>query len=367
MKIGIITIHAAYNYGSALQAIACCEAIQNFTGNSTEIIDFQPDSIMSVYSLNIRKNLGSIKEFIKYIVAYNSRKNKKRAFDMFWKIENCLSKQTYHDSLELAKTNDLYDMFVVGSDQVWNPEIVGNAFEDFCLKFVADNKIKNTYASSFGVNAIKRDKLELLNNALKKFEHIAVREKDAKQLLNIENMRNPVQTVCDPVFLLTKEQWGKKAKAFTLPKHYILVYCVEIDKKLQNEIKELSSRFQLPVIDAGFATNPKNYVGIHNNNMGPSEFLYAIKNADYIITNSFHGTAFSIIFRKKFVVKAHSKRGVRMENLLDICSLKDRLIYDNDSIEEIMLKINKENPQENTGLDKYIENSKKYIKLAMMK
>ena len=360
MKIGILTIHAAYNYGSALQAVASCQAIKEITGSVTEIIDYQPDSIMSMYSLDLRKNVGGIKEFIKFIFSIKSRKQKKKAFDLFWKKENCLSKNIYYDSNDLFNANDVYDSFVVGSDQVWNPDIVGDAFGDFCLEFVSDDKNRYAYASSFGVRNIGKEQLEKLNLSLKKFKAIAVREREAKNMLDL-NIQKHARIVCDPVFLLTKDQWRNRMIKMILPSNYILVYCVEVDKELQTIIKEMSRRLELPIVDVGYATNPQNYMGMHNDNVGPGEFLYAINNAEYVITNSFHGTAFSIIFRKQFLVKAHSKRGVRMENILDICGLSDRMVREDDELDKVFSRLTKINPERNDNLDSYIQNSKEYI------
>ncbi len=364
MKTGIITIHSAYNYGSALQAIASCEAVRYLTEQDAEIIDFQPDDIMAMYSLDIRKNIGSIKDFIKFIITCKSRRLKKQAFDSFWKKNDCLSADCYKDQEDLYRCNQNYDCFIVGSDQVWNPEIVKETFPAFCLDFVDEDKKKISYASSFGVKSIAEKKLAFLNRSLRSFDAISVRESEARNILNQEVRENTV-VVCDPVFLLSADQWKKKEKEISLPKEYILVYCVEQDKEFRKKIRELGERLNLPIVDVGTAANPKNYVGLHWDSIGPAEFLYAVSHANYVITNSFHGTAFSVIYKKKFIVKAHSTRGVRMKNLLDKVGMLDRLVQGEESVDLLLQKIQKEVSEKNIKLEQYVKESKQYLKEAI--
>lgn len=367
MKIGIITIHSAYNYGSALQAVATCEAINNFTNHQSEIINYQPDSIMSMYSLKLSENLASVKALLKYMLAYRSRTRKKKVFDKFWKESNCLSEKRYISNEQLCLANSEYDCFVVGSDQVWNPDIVKHAFPSFCLAFADKEKTKMSYASSFGVDSIDCVKLEYLNRKLQGFTSISVREEQAKALLNNMNQQKTT-IVCDPVFLISKEDWIKKVKAFELPREYILVYCVEQNKSFRNKIRDIGLKLDLPIVDIGTSTNPLNYVGMHSDSVGPGEFLYALQNASYVITNSFHGTAFSIIFEKHFIVKAHSTRGIRMKSLLEKVDMRNKLVSGDETVDELISSLHEQAHKENSKrlLIDYIQESRNFLVSSLM-
>ena len=368
MKIGIVTIHSAYNYGSALQAVATCEAVNRIADISAEIIDYQPDDIMEMYSLELKKNLKNTKALLKYLLTYRSRISKKQAFELFWRNVHCLSAKCYTTEEQLAAANNEYDGFILGSDQVWNPDIVKSAFPVFCLDFVDKKKVKLSYASSFGVKSIERDKLDYLNHRLEEFEAVSVREDQAKSLLSDVN-QHKTTVVCDPVFLLSKEAWAEKVTEFPLPKEYILVYCVEQDKTFREKIKKIGAKLGLAIVDIGTSANPRNYVGIHSDNVGPAEFLYAIQHAHYIITNSFHGTAFSIIFEKEFIVKAHTKRGLRMENLLERVNLKNRLVSGNETVDELIdhLQSQSLDDKDHILFDDYIQESEKYLLNTLMR
>ena len=156
---------------------------------------------------------------------------------------------------------------------------------------------------------------------------------------------------------------------FPLPNEYILVYCVEQDKTFREKIKKIGAKLGLAIVDIGTSANPRNYVGIHSDNVGPAEFLYAIQHAHYIITNSFHGTAFSIIFEKEFIVKAHTKRGLRMENLLERVNLKNRLVSGNETVDELIdhLQSQSLDDKDHILFDDYIQESEKYLLNTLMR
>lgn len=359
IRIGILTIHSAYNYGSALQALALKEALEELEDISAEIIDFQPMSIMRPYSIALRDNVNSVKGFVKFVLSKKTRKIKKETFDCFWKDNAALSRKTYKSGKDLLETNQLYDWFVVGSDQVWNPDIVREDFRAFCLNFADDTKFKITYASSFGALRISAAELAFLCESLKSFNMISVRENEAKSLL--ASVGKPISVVCDPVFLLSEDQWAGKMKKFDLPRQYILVYCVERDKEFIDKIREVGRQLHMPIFDVGTSTMKKGYAGTHSDKIGPAEFLYAIRNATYVITNSFHGTAFSVIFKKNFLVKSHSTRGVRMTNLLKYAHLSERKIDGQVSVGEIIRKLKEQDTIDFSYMDNYIKESKRFL------
>ena len=165
MIVGILTIHAAINYGSVLQAFALQKYLQmNNPQDDFQIIDYCPSIIMDQYSLALSKNIETPKSFIKYILSYKDRKNRGLAFEQFIKSKMKLSPRKYTSDDDLRRDEKRWDSFLLGSDQIWNPEIVGNS-DIFMLGFCKD-EFCGSFASSFGKLKISDEYLKKLSNEL---------------------------------------------------------------------------------------------------------------------------------------------------------------------------------------------------------
>ena len=209
--------------------------------------------------------------------------------------------QIFQTRESLSKIASEFDTYIVGSDQVWNPRFVGED-KNWFLDFTSKKKI--AYAASFGLSVLPQQYMVKYKEQIKKLDAISVREESAAKLIQDMGLSMP-QVVLDPVFLLSKEQWLKLA---VKPKQqkYILCYYMPgfapVEKKIKTLAKFYAKKYNYPILNIGkkeysrFFFWENNLLGI-----GPAEFLGLIANAEMIITNSFHGTAFSVLFDKKFI------------------------------------------------------------------
>lgn len=359
LHIGILTIHAAINYGSMLQAYALQNAIESMTEDDVELIDYLPPCIMDGYSLDPIKNIHSSRDFLKYCMTFGDRKKRNRVFEEFAQDFFRASPKQYTNSQQLSDDSANWDLCVLGSDQVWNPDIVAHD-RSFWLDF-AGSSYKASYASSFGTTAIPEDYRKDLVQALDGFNRIAVREPSAAVMLS--DVTQPIAVTCDPVFLLSAEQWSAlERKPENLPERYILLYTVERNEKLEALVKAAAAHYGLPVVDLGIRSNPRGYFGIHSPEYGPREFLYLIRHADFMATNSFHGTAFGTIFRKKCISVLHHSRGTRIRELAEL-SGRTRYILPEETTAANVMKLFEDNSIDDySRLNERIEASKAYLK-----
>ena len=357
LRIGILTIHAAINYGSMLQAYALQRYLEA-EGNTVELIDYLPPCIMDGYSMNPLKHLDSPRQLAKYLVNLPARRKRNRVFAEFSGDCFRLSPRAYANASQLEADSDNWDVCLLGSDQVWNPDIVADD-RAFRLEF-AKNNYKACFSSSFGTNAIAKPYIEKLVQALTSFQKLSVREPSAVALL--AGMEKPIAVTCDPVFLLSAAQWAElERKPKNVPEHYVLMYTVERNEKLEQRVKQLSDHYGIPVVDAGIRSNPRDYFGIHSPEYGPREFLYLVRHADYMVTNSFHGTAFGAVFHKKCISILHHSRGTRIRELAELTGRSRYILPEEASIEQMLCCLQMEQESDASGLQERIVASRMYL------
>lgn len=326
MKIGIITFHRAVNYGAVLQAYALQKAISGL-GAQAEIIDYRNRYIESCYDPYSFKG-NKIKALMKMLLLGRLRTKKNRAFAHFSEKYMNLSNEKYEDSAALEKAEPLYDAFVTGSDQVWNTDCAD--FDPaYFLTFVKDQKKKNSYAASFGFTKIPEGYEPEYIKRLSGYRNISVREESGKEIVRQATGRD-VPVVLDPTLLLTEKDWS--AVAGDVPqKGYILVYTVLHSDGLLDYARRLSKEKGLPVFylnDKSFENRDLTYI----RGASPEEFLGYFRHADYVVTNSFHGTVFSAIFKRRFVSEVRVvKEGIpskneRSEQLLCSIGIPQRIL-----------------------------------------
>ncbi|SDB46936.1 Polysaccharide pyruvyl transferase [Pseudobutyrivibrio sp. YE44] len=313
MKIGILTFHRAVNYGAVLQAYALNKSIRDM-GHDCDIVDYKCEKIESVVSPFAGFTNGDnwIKSFIQLI--FRVRKNK--AFNSFIKKYISLSSKEYTPK-DIKQADDVYDCFFSGSDQVWNYACT-DGDEAYFLDFVKDSKKKNSYAASFGFEKRpdydKFDYEELLND----FNGISVREESGKNLVKSFSGKDS-EVVVDPTLLLSKEEWEKVVGKRPIAEDYIFVYYIREPKDLLDYANKLSEATGCKVINA------KKSVEFFKN-CSPADFLAWIYYSKYFVTNSFHGTVFSILFKKKFAIELDNGKSVnnRSKELLELVGITGR-------------------------------------------
>jgi len=318
-KIGILTFQIAHNYGALLQGYALCTKILQLN-NNCNIINYYSSYFKKIYGLFPRKNnlIGLIKNIL--LLPKNINKNIK--FKTFDKYLN-LTQPLYSESL--INLNEQFDIFIVGSDQVWNEKLHNNDLNYF-LSFVQDTKKKFAYSASFGINSLTEYQKSKYKPLLSNFNQISVREKHAqsiiKNLLNID-----VLTTLDPTLLLNFSDWGKIA---VLPKddNYILLYLVQQDIKIIDFAYNLAKEKKLKLLF--ISSDFRKKIEAEYIFPTPQEFLGYFLKAKYVVTNSFHGTCFSINLNKTFFIDLlpgdMASVNSRLENILDLFYLRNRLI-----------------------------------------
>lgn len=331
-KCGIVTITTGMNYGNRLQNYAIQRVLENFN-YIPETIDYEPSYKMEKEKISklekIKTKILRCKimglEYIWNIIEKNIFKKeifkekenyRKKCFEDFIRNNIRFSNEKYNCKSNLKQLNKEYDVFITGSDQVWNPYWEGKD-EIFYLTF-ADKKKRITYAPSFGVSEIPDEQKDFYKKNLTEIPNISVREEKGKEIIK-ELTGMEAKVVADPTFLLEKEKWDKIAKKPKNEKKYLFTYFLGIlSAKRKRKIKKFAKMHNLEIISMYEFWNEKSSFG------GPSEFLGLIKNAEYICTDSFHGAVFSIIYNKPFTImdredikdQKEKKMNSRIETLL---------------------------------------------------
>lgn len=356
MKIATITFHRALNYGAVLQTYALQEILQNM-GNEVEVIDYRSEFIEKHYKRKQFREILSIRQIAIIILLNGYSISCREDFEGF--VKNCIKtsgKKWEKENISLA--NKEYDMFVTGSDQVWNYNTAGFDTTYF-LDFVFDEKKKNSYAASIGVEHIPEEYKEKYKKLLCDYNHISVREEQAREELTKLLDRNDIKTVLDPTLLLKYDKWKKLEKKIDVPEKYVLVYLLAENRRIFNFAKKLAKKNNCKIIYINDRLFKK--MGVENKrHVTPEQWLYLFRNASYVVTNSFHGTAFSIIFKKTFwtnYLPGSSNVNSRITSLLSKLNLKDRIIDDGAGINDTEIEYTKVEAL----LDKEIKNSLQYI------
>ncbi len=348
MKIKMITFHTPKNYGAVLQAYSLYSffKMKNF---DTQIIDFSPDSLIKRYRIIPRS--GGVKGIIKNAISlplYAPIRRKFQKFDRFVSDNMSLTRR-YVSCDALAKTAWSKDaVFVTGSDQVFNPMRMPDERKVFYLDFVPQDHYKFSYAASFGERSIPKDKEAEIATSLDSFNRLSVREK--RGLENIKSVTDmPAVEVLDPVFLNSVDFWHKTEKTYSLQEHkYILYYRLLNRKDSDEAAREIQKKLglKLVVVTQGLFKGIQNCRVLYD--VGPEELLSLYHGSDYVITDSFHGVAFSIIYNKQFsFVDKRPETNGRGLNLMERLG-----IVDGDSIEYCSV---------NEKLNALIEKSSQYI------
>lgn len=327
--IATITCHDVYNHGAALQAYALqcyCKSL----GYDYTIIDYKPDYLSGHFDFTRINNPKFDKPIIKqlYLLAKLPERlkalPKKKKFDKFKSQYLNISNFRYTNNEDLKNNVYKADIYIAGSDQIWNTLLKNGNDSSFYLDFVGNRGRKISYAASFATDEIHNNAEDFVKKELKNFDAISVRETSGQQLLSRLGFSGEV--VLDPVFLINPVQWDSMIENKNLKKcEYILVYDFDRSEEIESIALELQQEFKFKI----FSISPsklkyadKNFV-----NIGPLQFLWLIKNASYVISNSFHATAFSIIFEKEFyVVNRKVHINTRMRDFLSQLSLSDRII-----------------------------------------
>ena len=321
MKTGILTFFSANNYGAVLQAYALQKKLTS-ENVDCECIDYKCDAIEKMHQprkLDIKYGLtGNAKNIVRNI----RTKPRLKAFAPF--RESIPHSKPYTKDT-IAGANKEYGAFITGSDQVFSFDLTGGDTAYF-LDFVTDGKRKISYAASMG--KYHDEYRDFYKEQLGSFDLLSFREKATADIIKSE-INIDGQIVPDPVFLLTGDEWKKSLKtAEKSDGKYVFVYALYGSKTLlgaaQKLAREKNCRLYIVTKMNKLAVNADRII----RDASPEEFIELIANADYVLSDSFHGTAFSLLFKKQFYTVLPPKAPGRITDLLSSDELKARIIDD---------------------------------------
>lgn len=323
MKVGIVTFHRAINYGAVLQVFALYKTIEKL-GATPEIIDYISPAISGIHR---RFEFGFHPlEMYRYL-RYGSSVNKR--FDKFEKFVETMKLSTKVISSEdFFRVSQNNDAVICGSDQVWNLKITGNDFNYF-LSNVLEPAKRIAYAASFGLSDYPANMQCELKVALERFNSISVRETMGQKIVESLIHKLPA-VVLDPTLLLEKEEWKKFSEPYEIKDKYLLVYSVGQIEDLFGVAREISKKYGYRIAVVSHRRFRGLPGALYLKDLSPLEFVSVVDNAACVVTNSFHGTAFSVELEKKFIVVRRSETNnpglnSRMETLLEKVGLTGQI------------------------------------------
>lgn len=337
LKIDILTIHFGINHGSVLQCLALSRTLESL-GADVEVIDYVPSRYRMWENVKIKFPTKPMPWKIAFLFASSFiRLPQKFVFYRYLRRVLKLTKR-YSTELELIENPPAADLYLVGSDQVWNSTYNGSADGSYLLSFASKGTRCASYAASIGRDDISQVDADRFASILPKFEGVSVREARAIEIL--QGIDVACRQDLDPVFLFNSEEWSRFASDKGLGERYVLVYVIaqnygemvaqarEVADHLGTKLFVLSVR---PIRSAGV---DRNYIFAN-----PSDFLGLFSRAEFVISNSFHGTAFSIIFHRRFFTYA-TRYNSRIESILGLTGLESRLVRDRYRVDQLNDEIN---------------------------
>lgn len=331
MKVEIITLHRITNFGSMLQTYATQTVVEKL-GHQAEVMDFVPIGISykrAIFPIDKVPFLIQVAKFIPRFICMTTEFVVMKSFiRKYIKVSSTL----YHNYEEVMNCIPKADVYLSGSDQVWNTQN-HNPDDDlkiYYLGFAPKGKKRVAYAGSFGKNDFTEIETVIMKEYLAQYDSISVREDDGLNILKRMGINNGVHVV-DPTLLLKGDEWREFASSHKKPKPgYIFVYNLNRNKLIKKIAKQLSKDTGLRIIN--FADTYDFILGAKNRLVNNAfDFINHIAGADYVVTDSFHGTAFSINLNRQVVTVKAPRYNSRLESILRLTGLESRMV---ESVEE---------------------------------
>jgi len=314
MKICILTFQFAHNYGALLQAYALRYFLKQL-GNDVSIVNYVPQKLKKEYSMNPFCYSRNPKIVISLTLRNLKRRKQNALFIEFQHNELGLDKVIY-ETKDMKASINMYDTVVVGSDQVWNTNITGEISNYFLDDGIVSKKV--SYAASFGTDSINYFQISQIRKCLPRYAKISVRETKGIEIL--EENGFSAELICDPVFLLSKMDWENFERQPKTMKEYgrfVLLYGLENNDKLAEAAATYAREEGFLMFVIHPTAQKLTELGIQLYDVGPKEFVWLIHNAEKVYSNSFHASAFSVIFRKKLIYDAVRGLGSRVSTLFN--------------------------------------------------
>lgn len=330
MKVEIITLHYITNFGSMLQTYATQTSIEK-VGHEAEVIDFVPQGISFKGAIWPNNDVPIWKKIVKFLPFFMVNLVEYRDLNRFLRKYIHLTPRRYHCYHDILKNIPMADAYLSGSDQVWNTQN-NNPPEDlkaYYLGFAPEGKKRIAYAGSFGKNTFTKEEERIIKEYVSKYDYISVREDDGLKILQRFGFDNGVHVV-DPTLLLRGDEWRKFASVKKAPKSgYVFVYNLNRNGLIKEVAKAIAKEKGLRIINFAdtfdFIKGAKNRFG-----NTAEDFVNHIANADYVVTDSFHGTAFSLNLNRQVIVVKAPRYNSRIESILRVAGLLDTRLVGNE-------------------------------------
>lgn len=352
MKICIVSVHKVKNFGSALLCYATQLVFKQAGFEEIEFINIKRGRMEEADSLkefqvaladDLRNNLqlSNLQKVIFFCAKIPSMLKKAKVFNRFSeKYLKC--SPVYENEAQLYLKPPEADIYCTGGDQMWNEMYNGHrTYLPFYLDFAPSSIPRVSFATSFGKDTLENWEIQEVNNLLNRYSYITVREESGKKILEKMNITN-VKNILDPTLVLDGEAWREFSQKKEMYKGFILVYRVSRESQVLKIAKKLAhyTHRKLAIISYNIEDKLKSTHSIFV--PSPEEFVGLIDAAEYIVTDSFHATAFSINLNKNFIAVLPPKTSTRIENIVRLCGLEKRIWYEKADIRDYLENISYE-------------------------
>lgn len=362
-KAALITCHNIKNYGSVFQTYATTKIFEKH-GYGVTVIDYQRPGtddrgfrkkILGESHLARKPIIGKLFP----LILLPSFSKMEKVFSTFLRKKVRLTGKTYLSENELKEDCPKAALYISGSDQIWNSDINGRIERPYYLSFVPDEKKKISFASSFGKTELRSEEEEENRTLLGRYKWLSTREQSGVEI--IKNLGLDADAVLDPTFWLNREQWDELAELVKTPQHYILVYQLHQNAEMDQYVRKLENVYGMSCLRIDLYYHYMIKAGKHIVCPTPGQVITLIKNADYVISDSFHMTAFSIIYNKLFLsIFSEGSFNDRIANILNWFGLENRLLKaysdfttlkENIDYDEVNLRLNRKRKDMQTLLN----------------
>lgn len=360
MKIKTITCHDVYNVGASLQAYALITYLRSL-GHDAEIIDYKPDYLshhFPIWGLNnhvfdkpVIREMYNIAKLPGRLKAKYGRR--KREFDSFTKKYLPITDICYHSNEELKQKPPEADVYFAGSDQIWNTFFQNGRDPAFYLDFAPADSIRASYSASFATEEVPKVWRSRIADWIKQLDFVSVRESSGVELAKKLGAADAVQ-VLDPVFLLTAKEWTAIESGISKTKPYVLLYDFDRNTEMVKIARRIADQNGWKL----YSILPCDQCDRCFRQEGPESFVWLVHHAQFVVSNSFHATAFSLIFQKQFIVfNRYEGINSRMRDLVRLVGIPDALLQSGQCAVPPRIDYKKVSP----GLTEEINYAKKYI------
>ena len=344
-KTGILTLYYEnYNFGGLLQAYALPKVLKDKFGMDSEQISYSLYVEEKSENMHIQSNSPVYKMGIYFFSKINEKKInvRKRVFEKF--MEEIPHSEEIYDYQSIRECLNSYQIFICGGDQIWNACNGIQNLNVFTLNFVPEDVKKIAYAPSMDILEMDKVSKEYMEQGMEELNAISIREKKSIDILKTMTNKD-IEIVVDPVLLLKEDEWSKEISKPTIKNKYILCYLINDSVMQRKAVEKIAKKLKLQIVTfphilANAVRKCDLFFGdIHDYTSGPREFLGLIKNAEFVITDSFHACVFSMIFEKPFVVFERNKIGEkgnmnsRIYDFLEEYHLEGQLITEKELVD----------------------------------